>query len=131
MALIYGVRELLCFSPKSTNFLENRDTDCRGDKQSGSSPRTRDSRCVDGVKAVVGNVVKGEGYRPVRLSRFVISTYNVRELPRFSPKSANFSKIYDTRCRGGKHSKSFPWTCDSAAVNNVTVNGGIVIGKDC
>ena len=32
MALIYGIRELLYFSPKLTNFLENRDTDYRRDK---------------------------------------------------------------------------------------------------
>ena len=131
VAPIYGVRELLCFLPKSANFLENRDTDCRGDKQSGSSPRIHDSRYVDRVKAVVGDVVEGEGYRPVRLSKFVVSTCSVRELPWSSPKSANFLKICDTRCRRGKHSKSFPWIYDSAAVDNVTADGGIVTGRDC
>ena len=93
MASICGIWELLYFSPKSANFLENRDTDCRGDKQSGSSPRICDSRYVDRIKAVVGNIVEGKGCRLVRLSKFVVLTCSVRELPWFSPKSANFSKI--------------------------------------
>ena len=92
--------------------------------------RSRNKGSGNGVKAVVGNVVEGEGCRPVRLSRFVVLTYSVRELPRFSPKSANFSKICNTHYRRGKHSKSFPWICDSAAVDNVTVNGGIITGRD-
>ena len=32
MVLTYGVRELLYFLPKLKNFLENQDTDYRGDK---------------------------------------------------------------------------------------------------
>ena len=56
--------------------------------------------------------------------------YGVRELLYFSPKLANFSKICDTHYRGGKHSKSFPWTCNSAAVNDVTADRGIITGRD-
>ena len=56
--------------------------------------------------------------------------YGVRELLYFLPKSVNFSKIYNTHYRGGKYSKSFPWTYNSAAVNNITANGGIITGKD-
>ena len=63
-------------------------------------------------------------------SRFVTLICGVRELLYFSPKLANFSKICDTYCRGGKYSKSFLWICDSAAVDNITVNRGIVTGKD-
>ena len=55
---------------------------------------------------------------------------DVRELLWFPPKSANFPKIYDTHCRTGKHSKSFLWTCDSAAVNNIMVNGDIAAGRN-
>ena len=88
---ICNVRELSRFSPKLTNFPENWDADYRGDKRSGSSPWTRGLRCVN------GNIVKGEGYQPVRFSKFTVSIYSVRELLWFSPKSANFSKIYDTR----------------------------------
>ena len=62
MAPIYGVRELLYFLPKLTNFLKNRDTDYYGDEQSGSSPRTRDSKYMNRVKVVVSNVVEGKGY---------------------------------------------------------------------
>ena len=54
----------------------------------------------------------------------------VRELLWFPPKSANFPKICDTRCRIGKHFKSFLWICDLAAVDDVTVNGGIVMGRN-
>ena len=86
---------------------------------------------MDGVKVVVGNIVEGKGYRPVRFSRFMVLIYSVRELPRFLPKSANFSKICDTRYWKGKYSKSFPWIYDLAAVDNITVNGGIMMGKDC
>ena len=85
-----SVRELLRFSPKLANFPENWDADCRGDKRSGSSPRTCGLRCVD------GDVVEGEGCRSVRLSKFAVSICSVRELPWFLPKSANFSKICDT-----------------------------------
>ena len=60
----------------------------------------------------------------------MVSTYRVQELPRFSPKSANFLKIYDTHYWRDKYSKSFPWICDSAAVDNITVNRGIMTGKD-
>ena len=74
--------------------------------------------------------MEGKGYRPVRFSRFVVSICNVRELPRFLPKSANFLKICNTRYRGGKHPKSFLWICDSAAIDGITVNGGIITGKD-
>ena len=56
MASTCSVRELLRFLPKLANFPENWDADCRGDKRSGSSPRTRGLRCVD------GDVVEGEGY---------------------------------------------------------------------
>ena len=62
MALTYGVRELSYFSPKSTNFLKNRDMDYCGDKQSGSSPRIRNLKYVDGVKAVVGNIMESKDY---------------------------------------------------------------------
>ena len=65
------------------------------------------------------------------LSRFVASICGVRELLYFSPKLANFSKICDTHYRGGKYSKSFPWICDLAAVDNITADGGIMTGKDC
>ena len=54
----------------------------------------------------------------------------VRELLWFPPKSANFSKIYDIYYLKGKYSKFFPWICNLVAVDNVTVNGGIVIGKN-
>ena len=93
---ICSVRELSRFSPKSTNFPENWDADYRGDKRSGSSPWTH------GLIYVNGNVVEGEGYWPVRLSKFTVSIYSVRELPWFSPKSANFSKICDTRYLGSE-----------------------------
>ena len=86
---------------------------------------------MDRVKIVVGNVVEVKGCRSVRFFRFMVSIYSVRELPRFLPKSANFSKICDTRYRGGKHPKSFPWIYDSAAVNGITADGGIIIGRDC
>ena len=106
-----GIRELLCFSPKSANFLENRDTDYYGDKQSGSSPRTRDSRCVDRIKAMVSNIVEGEGYRLVRLFKFIVLICSVRELPWFSPKSANFLKIWDGDCRWNERFWSSPLIC--------------------
>ena len=67
----------------------------------------------------------------MRFSRFVILIYSVRELPRFLPKLANFSKICDIRYQGGKYLKSFPWIYDLAAVNGVTVDRGIVMGRDC
>ena len=54
----------------------------------------------------------------------------IRELLWFPPKSANFPKIYDTHYQKGKHSKSFPWTRNSAAVNDITADGGIAMGKD-
>ena len=85
---------------------------------------------MDRVKVVVGNIMEGEGYRSVRFSRFMVLICSVRELPRFLFKSANFSKIYDICYWRGKHFKFFPWICDLAAVDNVTVNGGIVMGKD-
>ena len=50
--------------------------------------------------------------------------YGIRELLWFLPKSANFSKICDTYYWKGKYFKSFPWICDSAAVDNITVDGG-------
>ena len=55
---------------------------------------------------------------------------DIRELLWFPLKSANFLKIYDIYYQIGKHSKSFPWICDSAAVNNIMVNGGIIIGRN-
>ena len=67
----------------------------------------------------------------MRLFKFVVSIYSVRELPWFLLKLANFSKICDTRCRRGKYFKSFPWTCDLAAVDDITADGGIVTGRDC
>ena len=96
MAPIYSIRELSRFSPESTNFPENWDADCRGDKRSGSSPRTYGLRCVN------GDVVEGEGCRPVRFSKFIVSICSVRELLWFSPKSANFSKICNTRYLGSE-----------------------------
>ena len=79
---------------------------------------------------MVNNIIKGKGYWPVRLSKFMVSICSVRELPWFSSKSANFSKIYDTRYRRGKHSKSFSWIYNSAAIDNITANRGIITGKD-
>ena len=70
------------------------------------------------------------GCRFVWLLKFVAPTRGIRELLWFPPKSANFPKICDTRCWKGKHCKSFSWTCDSAAVDNVTVDGGIVTGRN-
>ena len=57
-------------------------------------------------------------------------TLGVRELLWFPLKSANFPKICDTYCQISKHFKSFPWIYNSAAVDNVTVNGGIITGKN-
>ena len=54
----------------------------------------------------------------------------VRELSWFPPKSANFPKICNTHYRKGKYFKSFPWICNLTAVDNVTVNGGIIIGRN-
>ena len=54
----------------------------------------------------------------------------VRELLWFPPKSANFSKICDTRCWKGKHSKSFLWIYNLAAVDDIMVNRGIVTGRN-
>ena len=77
-----------------------------------------------------GNGVEvSSNYRFMRLSRFVAPTLSIRELPWPSPKSTNFPKICDTRYREGKHSKSFPWTRNLTAVDNVTANGGIATGK--
>ena len=59
------------------------------------------------------------------------SILGVRELLWFPPKLANFSKVCDIYCWIGKYFKSFPWICDSAAVDDVTVNGGIVMGRNC
>ena len=60
----------------------------------------------------------------------MVSICSVRELPWFLFKSANFSKICDIHYRRGKHFKSFPWIYDSAAVDNVMADGGIVMGRD-
>ena len=57
-------------------------------------------------------------------------TYDVRELLWFPPKLVSFPKIYDTYYRKGKYFKSFPWICDLAAVDNITVDGGIVMGRN-
>ena len=76
------------------------------------------------------SVVEGEGYWPVRFFKFMISIYSVRELPWFLPKLANFSKICNTHYRRGKYSKSFPWICDLAAVDDVIADGGIMTGRD-
>ena len=103
IAPIYSIRELLRFSPKLTNFPENWDADYRGDKWSRSSPR------IYGLIYINGDVMEGEGYRPVRFSKFAISIYSVRELLWFLPKSANFSKIYDTYYLGSKQFELSRW----------------------
>ena len=54
----------------------------------------------------------------------------IQELLWFPPKSTNFPKICDTRCRKSKYSKSFLWICDLAAVNDVMADGGIIIGRN-
>ena len=58
------------------------------------------------------------------------SILDIRELLWFPLKLANFPKICDTHYRIGKHFKSFLWTCDLAAVDNVIINGGIITGKN-
>ena len=58
----------------------------------------------------------------------MVPTLGVQELLWFQPKSANSPKICDARCRKGKYFKFFLWICDSAAVDNVMVDGGIVMG---
>ena len=85
---------------------------------------------MDEVKVVVSNIVEGEGYQPVRFFKFVVLIYSIRELPWFLFKSANFSKICDTRYWRGKYFKFFLWICNLVAINNITVDGGIVMGKD-
>ena len=60
----------------------------------------------------------------------MVSILGVRELLWFPFKSANFPKICDIRYWKGKHFKSFLWICDLAAVDNVTVDGGILIGRN-
>ena len=70
------------------------------------------------------------GYRFMWFSRFVVLTLGIRELLWFPPKSANFLKIYDTCYWKGKYSKSFLWIRDSTAVDNVTVDGGIMTGRN-
>ena len=70
------------------------------------------------------------GYRFVRLLRFVAAIYGVRELLWFPLKSANFPKFCNTYYQKSKHSKSFLWTCDSAVINNVTVDRCIIMGKN-
>ena len=65
------------------------------------------------------------------LSRFVVLILGVRELLWFPPKLVNFPKICNICCRIGKYFKSFLWICDSAAVDNVMVNGGIIMGRNC
>ena len=74
--------------------------------------------------------MEGKGYRPVRFFKFMVLIYSIRELLWFLSKSANFPKICDIRCRKGKHSKSFLWIYDLAAVDNITVNGGIMTGRN-
>ena len=56
---------------------------------------------------------------------------NIRELLWFLFKSANFPKICDIYYWIGKYSKSFLWIYNSAAIDNVIVNGGITTGKNC
>ena len=85
---------------------------------------------MDRVKVVVSNIIKGKGYRLMRFSKFIVLIYSVRELPWFLPKLANFSKICNTLYRRGKYFKFFLWVCDSAAVDNITVIGGIITGKN-
>ena len=60
----------------------------------------------------------------------MVSILDIRELLWFPLKSANFSKIFDIYYWTGKHFKSFPWIYNSAAVNDVTVDGGIATGKN-
>ena len=78
-----------------------------------------------------GNGVEvSSSYWFVWFLRFIIPILDIRELLWFPLKSADFPKIYDTRYWTGKHSKSFPWICNSAAVNNITVSGGIITGRN-
>ena len=60
----------------------------------------------------------------------MVSILGVRELLWFPLKSANFLKICDTHYWKGKYFKSSPWTHDSTAVDDVTVDGGIVTGRN-
>ena len=54
----------------------------------------------------------------------------IQELLWFPLKSAIFPEIYKIYDRKGKYFKSFLWIHNLAVINNVTVDGGIVIGKD-
>ena len=60
----------------------------------------------------------------------MIPTLGIRELLWFPPKSANFPKIYDIHYWKGKYFKSFPWIRNLMAVDDVTVDGGIVTGRN-
>ena len=60
----------------------------------------------------------------------MIATLGIRELLWFPPKSANFPKICDIHYRKGKYSKSFPRIYNSAAIDNVIVDRGIIMGKN-
>ena len=55
---------------------------------------------------------------------------SVRELLWFPLKLANFLKICDICYWIGKYFKSFLWICDLVAVDDVMVNGGIVMGRN-
>ena len=63
-------------------------------------------------------------------SRFMASILSVRELLWFPFKLTNFLKIYDTHCRINKYFKSFPWIFDLAAVDDITVNRCITMGRN-
>ena len=66
----------------------------------------------------------------MRLSKFIVLIYGIRELLWFPFKSANFPKIYNTRYGKGKYSKSFLWIYNLATVNNITADKGIITGKN-
>ena len=51
---------------------------------------------------MVGDIMEGKGYRPMRLFKFIVPICSVRELPWFLPKLVNFSKIYDTYYLGSE-----------------------------
>ena len=60
----------------------------------------------------------------------MVAILGVRELLWFPFKSAYFPKICDTRCRKGKYFKSSLCICNLAAIDNITVDGGIVTGRN-
>ena len=129
VALILGVRGLPWPSPKSMDFPKISDVRCRKGEHSKSFPWTRGLTTVGGI--IIGRgIAIGRSRRPVWPSEFVAPTCGVRELLWFPPKLANFLKICDTRYWKGKHFKSFPWIRNLAAVDDITVDRGITMGKD-